>query len=401
MGILIYLFPALIDMVLASAGFICTVSAAEKGYSASTVANLVTVMSASYVMSCFAAGRIVTERNAVTLLTCACVLVALVSVGLALFDGIYAKYCLVFLLMAAAGMFFVPFQVFMKHMGHRTRRIGESVGMYTLAWSVGFAAGPFLAGFLWTRLGWQSCHILNAFAALGTAAGLLLVKRHSDSVHVVDKHLPPEGHAAEYSGMPDLAWMAWLCGGIGAITFGLVRGILPKTGAALEISKFNQGMVFFVFCTMQGVVGMLLGRGRLWMYRPLPLVLLGLCGIVGLAAFAFAETAAMLCLAAAFYGVYSGTFFFYLVFHALVHPLKGARYVSINEMVVGITGMIGPFVGGLLADRSGLAAPYLFSALLVCGAVVTQAIVHSRHAAIAGPPPPGSQAASATQLQSV
>ena len=88
----------------------------------------------------------------------------------------------------------------------------------------------------------------------------------------------------------------------------------------------------------------------------------------------------MLCFAAVAGGIYSGSFFFYIVFHALVHKTKSVKYISINEMVVGITGFIAPVAAGFLSGISkSYVYPYLVGAILLAAMVAFQMVVHKRH----------------------
>jgi predicted MFS family arabinose efflux permease len=82
--------------------------------------------------------------------------------------------------------------------------------------------------------------------------------------------------------------------------------------------------------------------------------------------------------AAACFGVYSGSFFFYFVFHSLVHPEHAGKYISINEAVVGLAGIAGPLIGGLLAANLSLATPFLLSAGMILAAIGIQAAIHAR-----------------------
>jgi len=381
--ILIYVFPGLIDMIVASVMFVCTVRAAEQKLSPSAVANLVTVFSVAYMLACITVGRLVTQRNTAWMLIGACIAIAAVSVGFLAFPQVRAMYPLVFLIALAIGFFFVPFQVFMKDVDQATSRsVAHSTGLYTFSWSTGFALGPFVAAYLWTHLGWEKCHMLNALLAVLAGGGIYLLKHHASAPGAPRAAAEParNGQASSrYSRMPDLAWMAWVCGGVGALAFALIRGILPSSGVAYELSKPVQGAIFFIYCLAQALVGLALCRSRFWMYRPLPLIAFGLMGIAGLVGLALARTPVAFYAAALTYGIYSGSGFFYMVFHALVHPVKSARYISINEAVVGVTGIAGPFLGGILADHAGLPAPYLATAGLLLGAVAVQWAVHRRH----------------------
>ena len=382
-AILIYLFPTVIDMVLASVFFMTTVWAAEHGVSASGVSNLLTAWAGVYMICAYLVGRVVGKRNAAWLMIAACVATALLSAALAGAASLPVMYALVALEGVAMALFFIPFQVFMKVVGQRKQQsIPASVGLYTFSWSSGYAIGPFVAGMLWGPLGWRGCHAINGLAAIGVAIGTYLIHRH-----IVRSPAPVESDqsnrslasaAADYAGKPDLAWMSWIFGGMGCIAVAAVRGIFPSSGTACGVPKFEQGLILAALSAVQALVGLSLGRGKWWMYRPLPILGFGLCGVAALVLFSISRTPAAFFIAAVCFGVYSGSFFFYFVFHSLVHPDRSGRYVSVNETVVGLTGIIGPVLAGLAADKLALWAPYLMAAGMVAVGICVQAAIHAR-----------------------
>ena len=87
--------------------------------------------------------------------------------------------------------------------------------------------------------------------------------------------------------------------------------------------------------------------------------------ILGALLFALGKTSGVFCLSAILFGVFTGGFFFYLVFHGLAHPSKSARYVGINESVVGITSLAAPALGGFIGQVTMLSVPYYLSAALI------------------------------------
>lgn len=394
-SVLIYLFPAIMDMILSAVLFTCTVSAAEKGLSASTVANLITTWAVVYMASSLLLGRLVRPRNAAGLIIAACVASAALSLGLALTEEVRGLYLLVALEGVAMAAFFVPFQVFMKEVGQgRNKSINFSVGLYTFSWSMGYAAGPFLAGLAWVHIGWRGTHLAYGAAALFVGVMTYVLKHAARREPASEEHPQPistAAPAADYSQMPDLAWMGWVFSGLGCLAARLIFGLFPSSATAHHIPKFDQGLTLFIFSAMQAVTGLILGRFRWWMYQPLPMLVAGLFGITGLVLFAKAHSVAGFHLAAACFGLYAGMFYFYLVFHSLVHPEHSAKYVSVNEATVGLTSLAGPFLGGLVADNYALRTSYLLTAAMLAIAIVVQAIIHSlytrKQAASAGPNP--------------
>jgi len=381
-AILIYAFPAVMDTVLASVLFMTTVWAARQGATPSQVSNLITAWSVVYMVSALGAGRLVTKRNAAYLLVAACGLTGALSLLLAGVRDLRLMYVLVSCMGVTMAAFFTPFQVFMKAVGERKQRlITVSIGLYTCSWSSGFAIGPFLAGWLWEPLGWSGYHLVNACTCAVVAVALFVIHRrlrrqHAEAgLEMADK---PPLIPNEYAAKPDLAWMSWVFGGIGCVAITVIRSVFPTTGQDCAIPRFEQGLVLGLLSAVQAVVGLALGAGRWWMYRPLPIIGFGLCGTAALAIFATSRTTTGFLVAAVLFGVYSGSFFFYFVFHSLVHPERAAGYISINEAVVGLMCIIGAFAGGLLAKEIALPAPYVAAGALVLAGIATQAFIHAR-----------------------
>ena len=114
------------------------------------------------------------------------------------------------------------------------------------------------------------------------------------------------------------------------------------------------------------------------MYRPTTIAIFGSLGMAGMLMLGFAQSPLILCTGAIVFGIYAGSFFFYLVFHALVHPQRSSQYVAINESVVGICTMLGAMLGGLLADRFGFGTLYATGATLILLALILQGFIHNR-----------------------
>ncbi len=375
--LLIYVFPAAMDAVLAMVLFVCGVRLARLGIGPLGVSSVITLWAAAYMCTNALLARFVTAGNARTLLIVSSLLNALLAVLFSAAGPPAALYALVAVQGAATAVFFAPFQVFMKGFDTGEGGINRSVGLYTLSWSAGYAIGPFAAGWLWPVIGWRGCHLLNALLMAAMAACFALIRPAGRSPGL--RGSPEATPTADaYASMPDLAWMAWVFGGIGGMAITLVRGVFPCSGQAAGLSSAAQGMVLFTISTVQALVGLALGRGRWWMYRPLPILGFGILGTAGLLGFAAAGSTAGFCAAAVPIGIWSGSFYFYFVFHALVHARHGPRYVSINEAVVGLTGILGPLAGGWLGGRLSLPAAYAAIAALVGAGVLLQSAIH-RH----------------------
>lgn len=372
---LIYLFPMLIDMVLSTMFFVCSLRMAESGGSAFAVSMVCTAWALTYSVTAFSCSRLVNVRNAPAFAIGSCLALAVISGLFILMPGLGVQYALMVASGVAIAFFFTPFQVFMKTvMAQTSHGLGVSIGLYTAAWSCGMALGPFVSGFLWQSVGWQYCHLVNALAALVCAVGLSRLKHHAAPLAIVAT--APVKKECDYSHRRDFALIGWLCGGICFLVVSLIRGVYPTLATALAISKSDQGMMFAILFLTQGLTGLILCGFPTWMYNRRPIVIMSAIGSAGLILFGLGKGATAFFVAALLLGVYSGMSSCYIVFHALVHPSQSTRNVSINEAVVGIAGISGPMLGGLLADRLGLPIPFFVSALAVIIAIIIQWRAH-------------------------
>lgn len=381
--VMIYVLPAVADMIASQLFFINAVRLARMGASASVVANTITTWSIVYLLTCPLIGRILTPANAGRLCVLSMAMNTVLTLLAPFITGILGIYCFMAVAGVATALFFVPFQIFMKAVdGLDNKSIAYSTGMYTFSWSVGFGCGPFVSGLLMElgtpqRPGWIYACWFAAGASALTGVGGYVLKRL-----IMNAPRPPDVSRAEpvtppvdYSGLPDLAWLGWISAGTGILALTFFRGIFPSLAeSTLHLSQSFQGFLFFLLSLTQALMGLLLCRSRFWMYRMSGVLAMGLAGIGGSLLFGLSSNPMALGLGALLFGLYSGGFFFYLVFHALAHKRNSGRYVAINEMVVGVSSLAGAMGGGWIADRFGFGVLYTLGAALIAATLAFQAI---------------------------
>ncbi len=374
---LIYLFPAMMDCVLGAVAFLTTVRMAESGASATKVSLLLTIWSAIYMIGAFALSRIITSQNADKLTIMGAFLLVIVSLGFVIFPHIAMMYVLMVFVAISCALFFAPFQIFMKTVeSHYPAGIVRSTALYTFSWSTGIALGPFIAGVVWSRFGWSLPHVINATFAFMTAIGIIILRGYVKPSSAKSSNITVSNSG--YEDRPDFAWLGWLAAGAGIFVVMMVRAILPITGVALSVPKAKLGTVFMLISLTQGLVGLSFIKSKFWMFKVKPIVFLSLFGLLGLLGFAFAESTIFLYISAIGLGIYSGMIFFYFVFHSLVHPEKAPQYIAINESIVGLVGIMGPFAGGLVVDILGLRFAYLLGGMIILFACIFKSTIHYR-----------------------
>ncbi len=368
----------MIDTVLGLTFFVAAVRIAEGGGKPLAVTLVTAVWAAVYILAARRAGQITRPANSARLILTGCALLALGSLGLMTIPHLGATYPLMMLIAVGTALFFTPFQVFMKAVDKGDDgALPRSVGLYTFSWSAGMAAGPFLSAFVWARFGWPACYALSILLCALTALGIFFLKHHAEGETRPTEKPPAKAprRPIDYSAMPDLAQLGWICSGVGCLAVAVLRSYLPSSATIMEIPRVQQGLLLALISGSQALTGLALLRSRLWMYRATPVLLFGACGFSALLVFGFSETFLPLALASVLFGVYSGSFFFYLVFHSLVHPEHSTRYVAINESVVGLSSLLGPLLAGFLAAGLSISTPYRLSALLILATIIFQTVM--------------------------
>jgi hypothetical protein len=170
-----------------------------------------------------------------------------------------------------------------------------------------------------------------------------------------------------------LAILGWIGGSVCTLAVCQIRSMWSKLGGELEFSRDHIAYVLALVSYVQALTGLSLCKSKCWMWKRLPLALISVCGVISMGLFAFAEKLPMFYLAAVCYGIYCGCTYFMLVHNSLCHPRRSNFFVAGNEVVVGITSMLAPLAGGLLADGFKFTgAAFVFAGILIAATVIVQ-----------------------------
>lgn len=380
----------MMDMVLGTAFFVCATRFAEL-HQQNHATAVIAIWALFYMTVSKALGFILTPKNSTFFMIASGIGGMLISVAFMLYPGLNMQFVFMSILAVCTAFFFVSFQVFMKAAEEgETHGLTLSTALYTFSWSTGMATGPFVSGYIWDHFGWRYCYLVSVALSIGITFIILYLKAHIKR-NAVNKKKTPETEAAIaenniYKDMPDLAWLGWIGAGVCCFSVSLLKGFFPNTSELVQLTKTQQGNIFALLSYSQAVTGLLLFRSRFWMYNALPVSLYAISAIVGLLIFAgglfFVKDSAyhVFIIGSLFFGIYSGAFYFYFVFHSLVHPEKSAKYVSTNEVIVGFAGIAGPLLGGLIATSSlGHPPVYIACAMLTFAAMILQIVVHRKY----------------------
>lgn len=372
-NLLLYTFPLLMDVIVSGVFFITAYRFSEAKVAGWIVGGTMTVWALTYSLVSYLCGYFVKPENARKVVIGSAVGIALVSEGFLIFDGLYTQFLWLMLVGVFGALFFGPFQVYMKKLApDGGGAIVRSTALYTGSWSLGFALGPLIFGLLSRTYGFILCTAAGFVIAAGVALIELLPAASAGKGG-------KETARMDYSGRPDLVLTGYIVGGVGCLVISLVRTMGPFRGVSLlNFPKEDMSLVLSILSFAQAATAFLLIRSREWMYRKIPGILVNLTGLAALLGFGLCTTVTGFMLSALLFGIYSGCFYFLLVFHSLVHPTKSSRYLAGNETIVGFTGIVAPILGGALVTPASSGWSFLVGAILVLTALAGQQIILAR-----------------------
>jgi MFS family permease len=98
--------------------------------------------------------------------------------------------------------------------------------------------------------------------------------------------------------------------------------------------------------------------------------------VAGFLIFAFGHHPAGFVVAGFLYGIYTGSCFIYMVYHAMLEQERAIQRVAINEICVGVSYAIGPLLGtGLLGRLHSFSRAYVIMAAIILLGVLLQTII--------------------------
>ncbi len=375
--VVIYLFPVLINYISGGMFFNTAYRFSEAQVPELVITGAMAVWAIAYSLTSLVVGKFLTEKNAAGMIIFAGFFISLSSLGFVIFPNLYLQYLWAMLTGVGMAIYCTPFQVFMKTLGgNAASGVVYATAMYTASWSLGLACGPFVFGIL----KWQTGFLANAVVAVCMSVGVILVERYRRGQSVAEIRNLAIAAAIprteiDYSRFRDYAWLGWVGACVGTIAITIIRTLEPKLTLELGISKFHSGMILAVVSLMQVFWAFVWLKSKVWMYKAGPALLWGGCGVAGLVLYVKGTTILALYAASVLYGTFSGFFYFTMVFFSLVHPSKSAKYLSINEALVGLAGITGAIGGGFLAQRTSLHTTFMTCAVAVSLLTIHRVIV--------------------------
>lgn len=344
----IYIFPALMDLSVAAVLLFSSISAVTFGASSIIVGILGSVWGITYSTSSFILSKVISRKNATGFMIFGCVGFIFIGLLFNLCTFLFPLFILLFLGGICSAFFFVGFQLFM----------GDSTGLshhktsalYTLSWSSGMAFGSLAEGSLMSG-GVFYAQIPVFFSSIIIIPGIIVAKRMKNNstgtIQKLEKTIQSDPLVKKYV---QIAWIEIFS--VTLVTTG-IRYLLPKM--TISFFSFNEamaGMVVFVFSIFQAIAGYAVSFLKVFRYRIFSHHFMKMAGIVSLIIPVIFQKTSGIFIFAGFLGIYAGHAFYSAVFYAINDEEMSGFNVGINEFLVGIASVCGPFLFGVMLNIS-------------------------------------------------
>jgi predicted MFS family arabinose efflux permease len=379
--ILAYFVPFAINFLSGGFFFITSHRFAEASAPGIIIGSATAAWGIAYCAVTAIVGKLVNGANALKFILSGGVMLMITALGFIIFNGLYTQFVWLICAGVGAAMFCTPFQLLAKAIesGGETPGTVKATAFYTLTWSTGIATGPLAFARFSVRTGFIITFILALAVTVSVMIIARLLKNKEKNCNTVDCDTAAKEKETEIFSEKDynkLAILGWIVGGLGTITVCQIRSMWPKHGYFLAISKDHIAYILALVSYIQAFTALLLCRSETWMWRKVPALLMTLPAVLSLLLFAFATDLKIFYAAAVIYGIYSGTFYFYLVYHSLAHPTRSRFFVAGNEVIVGIVNLLAPVIGGMFVDITGFTgSPFIFALAMAAAAFTAQMVI--------------------------
>lgn len=379
--ILAYFVPFAINFLSGGFFFITSYRFAEASAPGIIIGSATAAWGIAYCAVTAIVGKLVNGANALKFILSGGVMLMITALGFIIFNGLYTQFVWLICAGVGAAMFCTPFQLLAKAIesGGETPGTVKATAFYTLTWSTGIATGPLAFARFSVRTGFIITFILALAVTVSVIIIARLLKNKEKNCNTVDCDTAAKEKETEIFSEKDynkLAILGWIVGGLGTITVCQIRSMWPKHGDFLAISKDHIAYILALVSYIQAFTALLLCRSETWMWRKVPALLMTLPAVLSLLLFAFATDLKIFYAAAVIYGIYSGTFYFYLVYHSLAHPTRSRFFVAGNEVIVGIVNLLAPVIGGMFVDITGFTgSPFIFALAMAAAAFAAQMVI--------------------------
>lgn len=373
-----YIVPFLLDMCVGSIIMAVPLLAISLGSSSIILGTIGFLPGIAYILLCFPFGKLSEKWHRKNLILFGSFIYIVSSLILYFSYHLYQVYLAMLLLGVASAMFWPTLEAWIAEEESK-EPLTKRMGRFSTSWSAGFAIGPFIGGVLF-GINFKLPFYFSLLIS-GTVFFILIwqikkyhkFRQHAQTTQKTPTIQDPPATASLYLYISRVAnFTLWL-------SLGLIRYIFPKLGTNLEISPSFLGFLMFILSLSQTLTLYWFGKIYQWEYRFYPIFLFQFLAFTGLILIFMGDSIFSFLLAFILIGTSAGTTYSYSLFHSVNTPLHKGPSAAIHETVLGTGAVIGPLMGGVVAQQYSLRAPYILSAAIIVGGILLQILAKRKY----------------------
>ncbi|MCX6357543.1 MAG: MFS transporter [Candidatus Aureabacteria bacterium] len=259
-----------------------------------------------------------------------------------------------------AAFFWPPLQAWCAEAGN-PGRLSHRLGIFNLSWSLGIMIGPVIGGSLYAldyRFPW-------CYGILSNLVMLVLLMRASGG-EAAPSDDSPDGGAEQCARPPGrflatALWANFICW----FALSNIQSIYPKLAVGRGFSPQLIGYLLFLVGAVQSIFFLILRAHAFWHHRYAPLVIVHFAAAGGMLMVFSVSSVPLLTIAFPLLGCALGLSYYSSIYYSLCAKGSVGTRTGIHEFMVGSGFLLGPLVGGVLAQCIGLRAPFLVCSILL------------------------------------
>ncbi|MGE5597809.1 MAG: MFS transporter [Bacteroidota bacterium] len=252
----------------------------------------------------------------------------------------------------------------------------RQLGRFGMAFTSGLSAGCLLGG-IFARISAPISIGLGCALAAVVAAMLAAARDRSRDPGIV---IPAEaeariaGTAGErerrlYRTMGRMANFAtW-------VTIGILRFLFPKLILSMDLPQRTVGMVNAMLYACWFLMFVAMTRRRGWAYRSFPLLAMQIVGACAVLLLWLWPGRVVFMLAFALFGFSAGMTYFSSMFYGQNGAVDRGGQSGYHEMILSLGALIGPSIGGAVAEAGTIGSAFLVAAAAIMGAVILEVLL--------------------------
>ena len=388
----VYLPVLLIDFAFSSILTNTSFYTSHLGLSSTFLGVLMAVTNGVFALLAIPCGRLSDRIERRYILYAACLILSVVSIGLALcrnsghlmsvFPGIGISMAL----------FFPAYEAWLAEQEGEGDLI-QRIMLFNLFWSIGMTLGPAFSSYLYGGANpFRPFYLAGIFAILTlvTIWCSRIAKSDPSNLSVHTDKSDPEPPEILYPPLPvrmTYLHLARCANFVSWFALGVLRQLAPKLTLEMGIRPVIYGNLMLILGGVQTLAFVVLGTGysTRWHYRFSPLLIIQLLAILSFLGIGLTQHTILWAFAFAAIGVSVAFTYFSSLYYGLDRHADKGNKSGWHEAILGVGILLGPFLGGISADSSlGVQSPYLLCAVAITIAIPIEIFIllkNSQHQA--------------------